>query len=171
VFAPLSIERCPAGRDTGDNDKDFAPNVPTPGVGEACCEAIEWISQGNGNSISLSLGQSVGFDLFLSCGAGKNYYVLAAVTDPTVTPPPPPFPVFDQTTSVWLTASLAGGPFVGWAGTLDANGRAVGSVRLDFSATPATIGAPFNLFVGAISLEFPPLVIRGTNHVMVTLNP
>ena len=41
VFAPLSIERVPAGTDTDDNAADFTPNNPTPGVGAVCSDAME----------------------------------------------------------------------------------------------------------------------------------
>ena len=58
VFAPLSIERCPAGSDTNDNATDFTPNTPSPGVADNCCTAIEWVDQGSGNSISVGLEEN-----------------------------------------------------------------------------------------------------------------
>jgi hypothetical protein len=170
VFAPLSIERCPAGIDTGDNDSDLVANVPTPGVASTCCKAMEWLNLGNGSSISASSG-AVGFDFFLSpCGANQNFLVLAAITDPATTTPPLGLPVFDGTTSLWITAAAVGGPFVGWSGTLGADARSVGQTRLDFSNAPVTVGVAFQMWIGAISYDAF-LNINGTNAVTVTINP
>jgi hypothetical protein len=170
VFSPLSIERCPAGTDTDDNDTDFTPNVPTPGVASSGCQAIEFVSLGTGSAVSASGGGAVGFDFFITPGAGLPYLILAAVTDPATQTPPLGLPVFDGSSPFWLDACLQGGQFVSWFGTLPANGRSVGQARLDFSIAPAMIGASFPVYVGAVAYDASYNVFS-TNAVQITINP
>jgi hypothetical protein len=172
VFAPLSLERCPAGSDTNDNDVDFTPNVPTPGFGEACCTAIEWVNQGAGTFLSATAGESVGLDMWFSpCGGGQIYVTLVAITDPAAVPPPAPFPVYDATTELWLGASLGGTPpFIAFAGILPADGRNIGNTRLDFTGVGGIVPVQFDIFVGAATLG-PALAIDSTNSVQITLQP
>jgi hypothetical protein len=170
VFAPLSIERCPAGSDTNDNAIDFTPNVPTPGTGESCCTAIEWVNQGAGNSLTLANGESVGLDVFADCGANQLYLILGSFTDPTVTPPPAGLPVFDATTTTISTLANFP-PFVAWAGTLSANGDLVGTAAVDFSSftgLPA-ISPAVTMYIGAIAFDASGGIVA-TNHVDVTWN-
>jgi hypothetical protein len=168
VFAPLSIERCPAGTDTGDNASDFTPNVPSPGVATACCKAIEWLDHGFGNSLSTTAGESVGLDFWLHpCSAGKFYLVIAAFTDPSVVPPPPPFPVLDAATGI-LAGFANIPPFVAWAGQFGARGESVGTAALDFSAVPITLAAPATMYIGAIAFSSSPAIV-GTNSMAVSL--
>ncbi|MEM7205974.1 MAG: lamin tail domain-containing protein [Planctomycetota bacterium] len=173
VFAPLSLERCPAGNDTDDNSADFIPNVPTPGSGEACCSAIEWVDQGSFDDISVSGGESVGFDFWFSrCGAGQPYIVLWSCTDPAISPGPLGLPVFDACTAPVIP--FAGiPPFVGWTGILDASGASIGTAALDFSG----LGLPplagnLDVWVGAATFNpFTPPPYLGTNSVQITLEP
>ena len=170
VFAPLSIERCPAGSDTNDNATDFTPNTPSPGVADNCCTAIEWVDQGSGNSISVGLEENVGLDLWVDCVPNGPYLVLASFTDPTVVPPPAPLPVFDATTTALI--GLAGlPPFVGWIGLLDTNGASVGTASVDFTGLGALAPAMnADMWVGAISIDAANN-FYGTNFVQITLEP
>lgn len=172
VFGPLSIERIPAGTDTNDNATDFTPNYPTPGVAASCPAAIERVGPG---ALSISNGDSAGMDFWLgSCGANKPYLVLIALTDPALSTPPLGLPVFDGSTPLWLDASLAGGPFLGFSGVLDATGSSVGQVSLDWSQISLSLGMSFDIWLGAAAYDMTnPLgnPIYGTNSIQLTINP
>ena len=171
VFAPLSIERCPAGSDTNDNATDFTPNEPTPGVAESCCTAIEYVSQGVLNNLTLANGESVGIDIWADCGANQLYLILGSFTDPTVTPPPTGLPVWDASTPTISTLANIP-PFVAWAGTLSANGDLIGTAAMDFSSftgLPA-INPPVTMYIGAIAFDGTTGNIVATNHIDVTWN-
>lgn len=170
VFAPLSIERCPAGSDTDDNATDFTPNVPSPGVADGCCTAIEYVSHGVTNNLTLANGESVGLDIWADCGPNQLYLILGSFTDPTVTAPPAGLPVWDASSPTISTlANLA--PFVAWAGTLSAQGDLVGTAAVDFSSfvgLPA-ISPPVTMYIGAIAFSAGGGIVQ-TNHVSVTWN-
>ena len=173
VFSPLSIERCPAGTDTGDNATDFTPNMPSPGVAKDCCQAMEFVSLGTGSSISASASGKVGFDFFLTpCGGGLPYVILASLTDPATTTPPLGLPVYDGSSPFWLDAALQGGQFISWYGTLPADGRSVGQASLDFTGMPVILGASFPLYVAAVAYDpSANYTFAGTNAVQITINP
>ncbi len=172
VFAPLSIERCPAGTDTNNNDVDFTANNPTPGVGSSCCKALEYVSTGSGSTISASAGNSVGLDSFFTpCGANQLYATIIALTDPAVVPPPAPFPVYDSTTADWLGASIGNPPpFTAFIGFLDANGRNVGNTFFDFSGVAVVVPSGFDIWVATVAIG-PSLSIESTNAVRLTIAP
>ncbi len=167
VFAPLSIERCPAGADTNDNDTDFTPNFPSPGVAESCCTAIEYVNRGVFNTLTTSNGDSVGLDAWFSCGANQPYLFLASFTDPTVVAPPAPFPVFDASTST-IAGFANVPPFVAWGGVLDGNGRVLGTAALDFSTIPIVLGMPATTYIGAVAFSNGGGIV-GTNSVEINL--
>ena len=170
VFAPLAIERCPAGSDTNNNATDFTPNTPTPGTADSCCTAIEYVSRGVLNNLILANGESVGIDIWANCGANNLYLILGSFTDPTVTPPPVGLPVWDASTPTISTlANIA--PFVAWAGTLSANGDLIGTAAVDFSAfvgLPA-ISPPVTMYIGAIAFSNSGGIVQ-TNHISVIWN-
>ncbi|MCB9882033.1 MAG: lamin tail domain-containing protein [Planctomycetes bacterium] len=170
-FAPLCIERCPAGSDTNDNAADFRPNEPTPGYGENCCTAIEYVSMGSGNSLSASAGNMVGIDLFFDdCAAGGLYITLASIVDPAVVPPPAPFPVFDAVgTPIFLTL-INLPPLVNWSGLLDARGEILNTALIDFTGVTFTVPSTFSMWVGGIALD-PAFNILATNTAVFTINP
>ena len=168
-FAPLSIERCPAGSNTRDNSVDFRPNFPTPGTGESCCTAIEWVNQGPGNSISAMAGEAVGLDVFFDdCAANNLYFLVASIVDPALMPPPPPFPVFDPLGTPLFLGLINTPPLVNWSGILDADGNAVGQASVDFSAVTVMVPASLDLWVGGIALD-QSLQAIATNSVMLTI--
>ncbi|MBK8974407.1 MAG: lamin tail domain-containing protein [Planctomycetes bacterium] len=168
VFAPLSVERVPAGTDTDNNDADFTPNNPTPGVAAACTTALERVGP---SAVSGAAGPALFLDFWLEpCGANRPYVILIALTDPALVAPPLGLPVYDSSTPIWLEAVLAGGPFVSFVGTLDAQGHSVGQARLDFSAFPVVIGGSFDIWLGATVYDQAPF-FRSTNALQVTINP
>lgn len=171
VFAPLSIERCPAGVDTGDNDADFTPNTPTPGVANTCCDAMEYVSMGARNNLSLAAGDAVGIDLWTSCAGGGLYLIVGSFVDPAVTPPPAGLPVWGPATPTLSTLANIP-PFVAWGGTLPANGRMLGTAALDFSSfagLPA-LPAPVPVYVGAVGFNTSTGQLTQTNYISITLN-
>lgn len=171
VFAPLSIERCPAGSDTDDNSVDFVPNEPSPGVAESCCNAIELVSQGFGLGISSSGGESIGIDVFVDCAPIGPYILLGAFTDPSVVPPIlPGAPVFDMFT-LDLLALANTPPFTNWTFLLDGNGTSVGNSFLDFSVAMPTVAMDVDLFVGAVAFEPPLFTPVITNVVTIGIEP
>ncbi len=171
VFAPLSLERCPAGNDTGDNDADFTPTAPTPGVASACCNAMEYVSMGVRNNLSLAAGDAVGIDLWTSCAGGGLYLIVGSFVDPAVTPPPAGLPVWGPATPTLSTLANIP-PFVAWGGTLPANGRMLGTAALDFSSfagLPA-LPAPVPVYVGAVGFNTATGQLTQTNYITITLN-
>lgn len=174
VFAPLSLQRCPGGRDSGDNAADFTPALPTPGFEPLQCAGIEWVNLGFGSNPRILNGDRVGLDFWFSNGAGRPYAVLMAFTDPVLVPPPPPLPVFDVLTSFSLEASNFP-PFIAWSGVLGPRGELEGVCRFDLGVPPnfpltTTIPAPLPMYVGAIMLDANG-VLFGTNHVTLTIRP
>jgi hypothetical protein len=174
VFAPLALERCPAGRDSGDNAVDFTPTLPTPGVGQVACAGIEWVNLGFGNNPRILNGDRVGLDLWFSNGAGRPYVVLMAFTDPALVPPPPPLPVFDLLTSFSLEATNLP-PFIAWSGVLGSRGQLEGICRFDLGVPPnfpltTTIPSPLPFYVGAVTIDGNG-VLFGTNYVTLTIRP
>jgi len=172
VFAPLSIERCPAGTDTGDNDTDFTPNVPTPGVGSARCGAIEFVTGtgplvGGTPTLTVFNGHNVGLDIWMSGSAGQPYLFLISATGPATGT----VPVVIDT----LTAEVGNfpnvAPFIAWAGVLDGNGRLLGTASLDFSSFAGfTWPVPISTWIGAVSLA-PGVGLVGTGiTVQVDIN-
>ena len=167
VSFPLSIERCPAGTDSGDNATDFTPNVPTPGEGSDTCNAIEWVDTGAGSTISCSAGESVGFDFWMT-GAPNEQHLLMLSCTPGVSPP---YPInFDFCSNFVLPFTFRNlVPFVKWRAPLDATGASVGNSFLDFSSVPGSFcpGISVDLYVGAITFD----TFQITNQVVITVDP
>lgn len=169
VFAPLSIERCPAGADTNDNDTDFTPNTPTPGTGEASCAAVEFVTGtgplvGGIPTLSLGTGDSVGFDMWISGSAGQVYLLLWSFTGSANGSIPPV--VVDASTGI--AAGLANiPPFIAWAGVLDGNGRTIGAASMDWSGLGAVLPVvgPVPTWVGGVSLD-PSLGLVGSGNAV-----
>ncbi|MBK9385425.1 MAG: lamin tail domain-containing protein [Planctomycetes bacterium] len=174
VFAPLSLQRCGAGRDSGDNQIDFTPALPTPGTDPVSCAGIEWVNLGFGNNPRILNGDRVGLDFWFSNGAGRPYIVLMAFTDPALVPPPPPLPVYDLLTAFSLEASNLP-PFIAWSGVLGPRGELEGVCRFDLGVPPnfpltTTIPSPMPMYVGAVALDGNG-VLFGTNYVTLTIRP
>ena len=170
VFAPHSLERSPAGNDTGDNDTDFFANNPTPGAGATCTTAMAYLNLGVRNNLTIANGDAVGIEFWTSCASNGLYLVLASFVDPATTPPPAGIPVWGPLTGT-MASMVNVPPFVAWGGTVPANGRVLGTATLDWSAFTGlpTLPAPTPMYVGAIAFDSG-FNLTSTNTITITLN-
>ena len=172
-FPPNCIART-NGVDTDDNLTDFDVSFPTPGVCQTCAVGIETagLNGGRFDEISVMNGEALGFETWISCAGGAPQFMLLAITDPSVVPPLPGFPVFDPLTTI-LLGSANTPLFVNFfIPALPADGRFLGDqIVLDTAPLVGsfTLGAPIQFFAGAVALTSTGFV--PTRAVSFTLNP
>lgn len=145
VYGGYSLERWPAGLDTGDNSTDFAwQGWPSPGT--STCPTRNSYSQ---FGTSISAGESVSFDLTAPCAAGQMYLLLMSITGATADPVLPV--IVDPFTFIAIEfANVA--PFIDTFGVMDGGGQATASI--DFLGFESVwLGADLPVWASAVTFD------------------
>lgn len=162
VFGGFSLTRFPLGVDSNDNSADFYVNgLPSPGASKPPASLVYSVG-----FISLAAGGATNLDLTFPTQPNAQYLILASITTPTGSDPLG-VPV-DPITNAFINLAVLPNPFVvGFAGTLDATGHALGSLTIPAGIASVPFDVPF-YFVG-----LSPVAASGakSNVANITIGP
>jgi hypothetical protein len=158
----FSLERYPAGSNTGNNYDDFrTQGFPSPGTSRIPSSMIF-----TNGSISATGGGATNLLVSIASNANKSFLVLASITPPTGNDPlgvP-----FDPITDLFIQLAVTPNPIlVNFVGTLDSTGR----VTATFNVPPALVTLPGTIPFYFAAISPVQVVSTKTNVATISLTP
>lgn len=155
----FSLERYPAGFNTGDNYTDFrTQGFPSPGWSRVPASLIY-----DNGSINVTNGGFTNLAVSIADGANKPYLVLASITPPTGNDPlgvP-----YDPITDIFITLAVTPNPILlNFSGALDATGRQ--TAKLTIPPALVTLPTTIPFYFAAIA----PVQLFSTKTNVATIN-
>lgn len=155
----FSLERYPAGFNTGDNFNDFrTQGFPSPGWSRVPASLIY-----DNGSINVTNGGFTNLAVSIADGANKPFLVLASITPPTGNDPlgvP-----YDPITDIFITLAVTPNPILtDFSGNLDSTGRK--TAKMTIPPAIVTLPATIPFYFAAIA----PVQLASTKTNVATIN-